>query len=100
MITRKAVVPHLLSAYDNRKAVVLVDSFGRIIVKDGTMEIRTERSTVIKAVEDGIVYFDTGGNPELNRATVVVELLGVRTTTFSNLLSLPYIRRQWVLVVP
>jgi hypothetical protein len=99
-IARKVVVPHLLSGQDTRKAVVLVDSTYRVIEQDGTLEVKAGSTAVTSVINNGVAYFDTVGHPELNRATMVVKLSGGKTASFVNLLSLPHIGRQWVLVVP
>ncbi len=99
-IVRRVVVPHLLSGQDTRKAVVLVDSTYKVIEQDGTLEVKAGNTVVISVIDNGVAYFDTAASPELNRATAIVRLSNGKTASFTNLLSLPDIGRQWVLVLP
>jgi hypothetical protein len=99
-IARRVVVPHLLSGQDTRKAVVLVDSTYKVIEQDGTLEVKAGDTVVTSAIDNGVAYFDTADHPELNRATAVVKLLSGKIASFTNLLSLPHIGRQFVLVLP
>jgi hypothetical protein len=99
-IARKVVVPHLLSGQDTRKAVVLVDSTYKVVEQDGTLEVKAGDRVVTSVINNGVAYFDTTASPELNRATAIVRLSSGKIASFTNLLSLPDIGRQWVLVLP
>lgn len=99
-VIRRVVVPHLLYGQDTRKAVVLVDSTYKVIEQDGTLEVKAGDTVVTSAIDNGVAYFDTADHPELNRAIAVVKLSSGKTVSFINLLSLPHIGRQWVLVLP
>jgi hypothetical protein len=99
-IARRVVVPHLLPGQDTRKAVVLVDSTYRVIKQNGTLETKAGNTFLTSVINNGVAYFDTAARPELNKATAIVRLSNGKTASFTNLLSLPHIGRQWVLVVP
>jgi hypothetical protein len=64
------------------------------------MEAKAGDTVVTSAIDSGVAYFDTADHPELNRATAVVKLSSGKTASFINLLSLPHIDRQSVLVLP
>jgi hypothetical protein len=99
-ITRKVVIPHLLDGRDTRKAVVLVDSTHNVIKQDGLLEVKAGSTTVTSPISNGVAYFDTAASLQSNSALVVVRLSSGKTASFTNLLRLPDIGRQWVLVLP